>query len=93
MPPKKKGGAKKKKKDDGAEPPHEPSWERTVETGLWERPATDLPDANMWPTWGALRERVLTACKEVQQPGLRVGAECQPAHTAAVQVPSTDQGA
>ncbi|KAJ9532337.1 hypothetical protein QJQ45_010358 [Haematococcus lacustris] len=28
MPPKKKGGAKKKKKDDGAEPPHEPSWER-----------------------------------------------------------------
>eukprot|EP00983_Pelagomonas_calceolata_P013618 436503-Pelagomonas_calceolata.AAC.2 len=24
-----------------------------------------LADANTWPTWGALRERVLTACKEV----------------------------
>lgn len=66
MPPKKKGGSKKKKKDDGSEPPHDPSWERTVDNGLWERPVTDLPDANTWPTWGALRERVLTACREIK---------------------------
>jgi hypothetical protein len=26
---------------------------------------TATTDANTWPTWGALRERVLTACKEV----------------------------
>ena len=24
-----------------------------------------LADANTWPTWGALRERVLISCKEV----------------------------
>ncbi|GAX74667.1 hypothetical protein CEUSTIGMA_g2115.t1 [Chlamydomonas eustigma] len=65
MPPKKKGG-KGKKKDDSAEPPHDGSWERTVENGTWEKPATDLPDANVWPTWGALRERVLMACKEIK---------------------------
>ncbi|KAF5837579.1 flagellar associated protein [Dunaliella salina] len=62
MPPKKG----KKKKDDGSEPMHDPSWERAVETGVWERSAMDLPDANTWPTWGALRERVLTACKEIK---------------------------
>lgn len=27
---------------------------------------SDLPDCNMWPTWGALRERVLTSCREVR---------------------------
>lgn len=64
MAPKKKGG--KKKKGDDSEPPHDPSWERTVDSGKWERPVTDLPDANTWPTWGALRERVLSACKEVR---------------------------
>lgn len=66
MPPKKKGGKGKKKKDDNAEPPHDPNWERTVEGGVWEKPATDLPDANTWPTWGALRERVLISCKEIK---------------------------
>ena len=78
-------------------------WSQTVEVGVWEKPATDLPgqcfdnclllrilplphsrkqtlifgypcvlpaDANTWPTWGALRERVLTACKEVRLPTL-----------------------
>lgn len=65
MPPK-KGKKGKKKTEEPAEPPHDPSWERTVETGVWERPVLALPDANTWPTWGALRERVLTACKEVR---------------------------
>lgn len=65
MAPKPKGKGKKKKTLEIAEPPHDPSWERTVETGIWERQSTDLPDANTWPTWGALRERVLTACKEI----------------------------
>ncbi|MEW5312782.1 MAG: hypothetical protein WDW38_004390 [Sanguina aurantia] len=64
MGPKKKVGGKKGKKDDG-EPPHDPSWEKAVESGIWERPVTDLPDANIWPTWGALRERVLTSCVQV----------------------------
>ena len=27
---------------------------------------TDLPDANTFPTWGALRERVLISCKEIK---------------------------
>ncbi|KAG2445624.1 hypothetical protein HXX76_000234 [Chlamydomonas incerta] len=66
MAPKKKGGGKKKKKDDGAEPPHDGSWERAVESGTWDKAVTDLPDANTWPTWGALRERVLTACREIK---------------------------
>ena len=34
---------------------------QAVESGIWDRPPTQLPDANTWPTWGALRERVLTA--------------------------------
>lgn len=42
-------------------PPHQ-----AVESGLWEKAVTDLPDANTWPTWGALRERVLTACTVVR---------------------------
>jgi hypothetical protein len=66
MPPKRTKGGKKKRKDDGGEPVHDPSWERAVDTGVWERSAIDLPDANTWPTWGALRERVLTACKEIK---------------------------
>lgn len=65
MPPK-KGKKGKKKADEPAEPAHDPGWERTVETGIWERPVHSLPDANTWPTWGALRERVLTACKEIR---------------------------
>lgn len=40
---------------------------QAVESGVWEKPVTDLPDANTWPTWGALRERVLTACREVRE--------------------------
>lgn len=37
-----------------------------MESGLWEKAVTDLPDANTWPTWGALRERVLTACTVIR---------------------------
>lgn len=65
MPPKKGGKKGGKKKGDDTEPPHDASWERAVESGKWEKPATDLPDANTWPTWGALRERVLVSCKEI----------------------------
>lgn len=43
---------------------------QAVESGTWEKPVTDLPDANTWPTWGALRERVLTACREVRGSGI-----------------------
>ena len=38
---------------------------QAVESGVWERPPTALPDANTWPTWGALRERVLTSTTEI----------------------------
>ena len=38
---------------------------QAVQSGLWELPPTSLPDANTWPTWGALRERILTATKQV----------------------------
>lgn len=38
---------------------------QAVESGIWDRPPTMLPDANTWPTWGALRERVLTATTEI----------------------------
>ena len=38
---------------------------QAVQSGLWELPPTSLPDANTWPTWGALRERILTATKQI----------------------------
>jgi len=63
-----KGKGKKGKKGKVAEPqepPHDPGWERSVESGKWERPAEALPDASQWPTWGALRERILTNAKEI----------------------------
>ncbi|KAL3146241.1 Dynein regulatory complex subunit 6 [Trebouxia sp. C0010 RCD-2024] len=63
MPPKK--GTKKKKEAEPQEPEHDGSWEKAVETGVWELPPTSLPDANTWPTWGALRERILTAAKKI----------------------------
>lgn len=73
MPKKGKG---KKKGGDFTEPPHDPSWERAVESGIWERTPDALPDANTWPTWGALRERILTSCKKISitySPALRDG--------------------
>ena len=39
---------------------------QAVQGGKWERPPDALPDASSWPTWGALRERILTSCKEVR---------------------------
>lgn len=39
---------------------------QAVETGIWERPVDALPDAMQWPTWGALRERILTSCREIK---------------------------
>lgn len=38
---------------------------QAVETGSWELPPTSLPDANTWPTWSALRERILMATKQI----------------------------
>ena len=38
---------------------------QAVQSGLWELPPTSLPDANTWPTWGAVRERILTATKQI----------------------------
>lgn len=37
---------------------------QAVEKGVWDRPVDALPDAMQWPTWGALRERILISCKE-----------------------------
>mmetsp|Transcript_120 Transcript_120/g.427 ORF Transcript_120/g.427 Transcript_120/m.427 type:complete len:259 (-) Transcript_120:40-816(-) len=71
-----KKGKKGKKGADFTEPPHDPSWERAVESGIWERTPDALPDANTWPTWGALRERILTSCKKINimhSPALRDG--------------------
>ena len=41
-------------------------WLQAVENGKWDRPAEALPDAALWPTWGALRERILTNSVEVR---------------------------
>jgi len=32
---------------------------------VWDRPADALPDADDWPTWGALRERILVNATEI----------------------------
>eukprot|EP00899_Mesostigma_viride_P005035 jgi/Mesvir1/14532/Mv05225-RA.1 len=62
----KKGGKKTKKKDaEPTEPPHDPGWERAMETGKWDRPPETLPDSDMWPTWGNLREKVLMGTKQI----------------------------
>lgn len=42
---------------------------QAVESGVWELPPTSLPDANTWPSWGALRERILTATKKISVVG------------------------
>jgi len=31
----------------------------------WERTPSALPASSQWPTWGVLRERILTACEEI----------------------------
>lgn len=62
MAPKKE---KSKKEPEVLEPEHDPSWERSVQSGVWDRPVSALPDANTWPTWGALRERLLASCREI----------------------------
>lgn len=64
----KKGKGKKKSKKDSepTEPPHDPGWERAVEQGRWDRPIDALPDPNAWPTWGALRERIILSCMTIR---------------------------
>jgi hypothetical protein len=39
---------------------------QAVESRQWTLEPTRLPDAYTWPTWGALRERVLQACKQIR---------------------------
>lgn len=67
MPPKKgeKGKGKKGKGGEAEvlEPLANPAWEMTIENGVWSAPVEELPDPSMWPTWGALRERVLGATR------------------------------
>lgn len=36
-----------------------------MEAKKWVFPPEELPDSMTWPTWGALRERILTACTEI----------------------------
>ena len=38
---------------------------QAVKDKRWNRPVEALPDASKWPTWGALRERILTNAEEV----------------------------
>ena len=66
-----RGGAmgkkgKAKKEAEPSEPPHDPGWERAVEARRWDRPLDALPDPAVWPTWGALRERILSSCNEIR---------------------------
>lgn len=35
---------------------------QAVESKRWVLPPDSLPDSTQWPTWGALRERILTSC-------------------------------
>lgn len=39
---------------------------QAVQSQQWTLEPTVLPDAYAWPTWGALRERILHACKLIQ---------------------------
>ena len=38
---------------------------QAVASQSWTHDPTMLPDAYVWPTWGALRERVLQHCKTI----------------------------
>jgi len=61
-----KKGGKGKKEAEPVEPPHDPGWERAVERRVWDRPLDALPDPAAWPTWGALRERILCSCETIK---------------------------
>ena len=62
-----KGGKKKKSKvsKEPSEPNHDPIWEKSVDKSMWMLGPERLPDPEAWPTFGALRERILMAAKEV----------------------------
>ena len=62
----KKGGGKAAAPKVAQEPAHDPSWGRCLKQGIWERPIEALPSASAWPTWGALRERILLGCTEIR---------------------------
>lgn len=52
MAPKKKaagGAGAKKKEPEAREPPHDPAWERSVQSGVWQRPVDALPGAPPLP--------------------------------------------
>ena len=48
---------------------HTGSCVQAVASGVLDFSPADLPDANTWPTHGALRERLLLACCTVELPG------------------------
>ena len=48
---------------------HTGSCTQAVTSGVLDFSPADLPDANSWPTHGALRERLLLACRAVELPG------------------------
>ncbi|KAK9846482.1 hypothetical protein WJX81_005039 [Elliptochloris bilobata] len=69
MPAKKKPAAKKEGAREGpVEPEHDPRWEQAVTSGVLDFSPADLPDANTWPTHGALRERLLLSCRTLELP-------------------------
>jgi len=55
----------KKKSDEPSEPQHKQAWEQAVDNEKWLLPPDELPNSMEWPTWGALRERILTSCTEI----------------------------
>lgn len=42
-------------------------FQQAVADGRWDRPVEALPDASQWPTWGALRERILSSAVQVRR--------------------------
>ncbi|KAK9834653.1 hypothetical protein WJX74_006716 [Apatococcus lobatus] len=65
MPPKKETKPKADEADAPQEPESNPDWQRARDSGTWSKSPDVLPDANIWPPWGALREQIITGCREI----------------------------
>ncbi|KAK9865136.1 hypothetical protein WJX84_007349 [Apatococcus fuscideae] len=65
MPPKKEAKAKGDEAEIPLEPDSDPDWQRARDSGTWNKSPDVLPDANIWPPWGVLREQILTGCREI----------------------------
>ncbi len=64
MPPK-QGKKAKATPPQPVEPARPPNWARALREGVWDASPAELPDAAAWPTWGALRELILSRCRSV----------------------------